>query len=102
MTQASSASSRNAEPALNGQSEHHNGEHQNGLCGEDWVDVVTRAMQLAAKDAHLVAYQTGTGVLYRRDDGAVGIFKPDPAMYEDLIPPPFEDEQILRYEPVES
>ncbi|MDE0135504.1 MAG: hypothetical protein OXM54_11750 [Acidimicrobiaceae bacterium] len=98
MTQASSASSRSAEPALNGQSE-----HRNGLFGgEDWVDVVTRAMQLAAKRAHLVAYQTGTGVLYRRDDGAVGIFKPDPAMYEDLIPPPFEDERILRYEPAES
>ena len=103
MTQASSASSRNTESALNGQSERQNGEHQSGLFGgEDWVEVITRAMQLAAKDAHLVAYQTGTGVLYRRDDGAVGIFKPDPAMYEDLIPPPFEDERILRYEPVES
>ena len=103
MTQVSSTSSRSVEPALNGQSEHHNGEHQNGLFGrEDWVDVVTKAMQLAAKRAHLVAYQTGTGVLYRRDDGAVGIFKPDPAMYEDLIPAPFEDERILRYEPVES
>ena len=98
MTQASSTSSRNTEPARSGPSE-----HQNGLFGrEDWVDVVTKAMQLAAKRAHLVAYQTGTGVLYRRDDGAVGIFKPDPAMYEDLIPPPFEDERILRYEPVES
>jgi len=103
----SSTSSRSAESVLNGQSE-----HQNGLFGdEDWVDAVTKAMQLAAKHAHLVAYQTGTGVLYRRDDGAVGIFKPDPAMYEDLIatplegermPPPFEDERILRYEPVES
>lgn len=98
MTQVSSASSRTTELARNGQ-----GEHQNGpFGGDEWLSVITEAMQLAAKDAHLVAHQTGTGVLYRRDDGAVGIFKPDPAMYEDLVPPPFEDEQILRYEPVES
>ncbi|WP_420621307.1 hypothetical protein [Candidatus Poriferisodalis sp.] len=44
--------------------------------------------------AHLVAHQTGTGVAYSRD-GQFGIYKPDPAMYEDLVPPPFEDEQIL-------
>ena len=94
LPQVPSASPRSAEPAHNGHSLGPNG----ASIDEDWLETVTRAMQLAAKHAHLVAYQTGTGVLYRRDDGAVGIFKPDPAMYEDLIPPPFEDEQILRVE----
>ena len=89
-----STPSRNAEPVRNGLRSSENGASSD----EDWVELVTYAMQLAAKQAHLVAHQTGTGVLYRRDDGAVGVFKPDPAMYEDLIPPPFEDEQILRVE----
>lgn len=89
-----STPSRNAEPARNGLKSSGNGASHD----DDWLELVTHAMQLAAKQAHLVAYQTGTGVLYRRDDGAVGVFKPDPAMYEDLIPPPFEDEQILRVE----
>ncbi len=89
-----SAPSRSTEPARNGLRSSDNG--TNG--DEDWVELVTHAMQLAAKRAHLVAHQTGTGVLYRRADGAVGVFKPDPAMYEELIPPPFEDEQILRVE----
>lgn len=85
---------RGAEPARNGLRSSDNGASSD----EDWVELVTYAMELAAKQAHLVAYQAGTGVLYRRDDGAAGVFKPDPAMYEDLIPPPFEDEQILRVE----
>ena len=85
---------RGTEPARNGLRSSDNGASHD----DDWVELVTYAMQLAAKRAHLVAYQTGTGVLYRRDDGAVGVFKPDPAMYQDLIPPPFEDEQILRVE----
>lgn len=89
-----SAPPRSTEPARNGLRSSENGASSD----EDWVELVTHAMQLAAKQAHLVAYQTGTGVLYRRADGAVGVFKPDPAMYEDLIPPPFEDEQILRVE----
>ncbi len=93
-----SAPPRSTEPAPNGLRTGQNGASD----GEDFVELVTRAMQLAAKRAHLVAHQTGTGVLYRRRDGAVGVFKPDPAMYEDLIPPPFEDEQILRMESVES
>ena len=92
------ASPHGSEPARNGHSPDRNGV---GI-DEDWLQTVARAMQLAAKHAHLVAYQTGTGVQYRRADGAVGIFKPDPAMYEDLIPPPFEDEKILRFEPVVS
>ena len=48
------------------------------------------ALARAAKHAHLVAYQTGTGVVERRN-GKMGVYPPDPAMYEDLIPPPFED-----------
>lgn len=91
----SSAPLRSTESTRNGQQSGQNGASD----GEDFVELVTRAMQLAAKRAHLVAHQTGTGVLYRREDGAVGVFKPDPAMYEDLIPPPFEDEHILRVEP---
>ena len=106
MAPASSASPHSAEPARNGQT---NG-RSNGPILEwggtppdgEWLKDITRSMHRAAKRAHLIAYQTGTGVLYRREDGAVGIFKPDPAMYEDLIPPPFEDEVILRYDPVES
>ena len=46
------------------------------------------ALTRAAKQAHLIAYQTGTGVVTRRN-GKSGVFAPDPAMYEDLIPPPF-------------
>ena len=98
MPQSSPAPSHNPEPARNGLSQGSNGAGH----GKDWLDDVILATHLAAKRAHLVAYQTGTGVLYRREDGAVGIFKPDPAMYEDLIPPHFEDEQIWRYESVES
>ena len=69
---------------------------------DEELDLIIYASHLAAKDAHLLAYQKGTGVLYRREDGAVGIFKPDPRMYEDLIPPPFEDERILHYDPIPS
>lgn len=100
MPQVHATPTRGTEPAHNG---HRLGPARNGSSiDEDWLAGVTRAMQLAAKQAHLVAYQTGTGVLYRREDGAVGIFKPDPAMYEDLIPPPFEDEIVLRYEAIDS
>ncbi|WP_423920635.1 hypothetical protein [Candidatus Poriferisodalis sp.] len=62
--------------------------------GDEFVASVARSLVQAAKQAHLVAHQTGTGVAYSRD-GQFGIYKPDPAMYEDLVPPPFEDEQIL-------
>ena len=70
------------------------GTSSTSLGGEDWVQGVLDALTRAAKDAHLKAYQTGTGVAYRRN-GKFGVYKPDPAMYEDLIPPPFEDEYEL-------
>ena len=60
------------------------------LYGEDWHEDVLEALGMAAKDAHLKAYQTGTGVVYRRN-GKMGVYPPDPDMYEDLIPDPFED-----------
>lgn len=60
------------------------------LGGENWVQGVLDALTRAAKQAHLKAYQTGTGVAYRRN-GKFGVYAPDPAMYEDLIPPPFEE-----------
>ena len=59
------------------------------LRGEEFSEAVMRSLILAAKDAHLVAYQTGTGVVTRRN-GKVVVVAPDPAMYEDLIPPPFQ------------
>ncbi|WP_419553232.1 hypothetical protein [Candidatus Poriferisodalis sp.] len=70
----------------------------NGLpSGDEFIASVTRSLIRAAKQAHLIAYQTGTGVAYSRD-GVFGVYKPDPAMYEDLIPPPFEDERVLHVE----
>ncbi len=61
------------------------------LGGEDWVQGVLNALTRAAKQAHLKAYQTGTGVAYRRN-GKFGVYAPDPEMYEDLIPPPFVEQ----------
>ena len=58
---------------------------------EAWLDDVLQAMTRAAKQAHLRAYQTGTGVVYRRN-GKFGVYAPDPEMYEDLIPPPFVEQ----------
>ncbi len=60
------------------------------LHGEEWHEDVLEALRMAAKDAHLKAYQTGTGVVYRRN-GKMGVYPPDPDMYEELIPAPFED-----------
>ena len=57
---------------------------------EEWLQGVHNALTRAAKQAHLIAYQTGTGVVTRRN-GKVGVYAPDPAMYEDLIPAPFEE-----------
>jgi len=51
---------------------------------------VMRSLILAAKDAHLVADQTGTGVVTRRN-GKVAVVAPDRARYEDLFPPPFRE-----------
>ena len=58
---------------------------------EEWLDEVLHAMTMSAKQAHLKAYQTGTGVAYRRN-GKFGVYAPDPKMFEDLIPPPFEEQ----------
>lgn len=64
------------------------------LGGEHWVQGVTDALTRAAKQAHLIAYQTGTGVVEQRN-GKMGVYPPDPEMYEDLIPPPFVDSYEL-------
>ena len=65
------------------------GEHPPILRGEELTESILRSLRLAAKQAHLVAYQTGTGVVTRRN-GKMAVVPPDPAMYEDLIPPPFQ------------
>lgn len=65
------------------------GNHPPVLSGEELAASVLRSLRLAVKDAHLLAYQTGTGVVTRRN-GKVVLVPPDPAMYEDLIPPPFQ------------
>lgn len=59
--------------------------------GSRWEDGVFDALKRAAKQAHLIAYQTGSGVAYCRD-GKWGVYAPDPEMYEDLIPPPFVEQ----------
>ena len=56
--------------------------------GEQWHRGVLDALTRAAKQARLIAYQKGTGVVTRRD-GKLVVVAPDPAMYKDLIPPPF-------------
>ena len=61
------------------------------LNDDEWHEGVLAALRMAAKDAHLKAYQTGTGVAYRRN-GKFGVYAPDPDMYEDLIPPPFVEQ----------
>lgn len=60
------------------------------LRGDELSQAIMRSLLLAAKDAHLIAYQTGTGVVTRRN-GEPAVIAPDPAMYEDLIPPPFQE-----------
>ncbi len=62
-----------------------------GIGGEHWDEGVTDALRRAAKQAHLIAYQTGTGVVEQRN-GKTGVYAPDPEMYEDLIPPPFVEQ----------
>ena len=64
-------------------------DHPPVLRGEELTESILRSLRLAAKDAHLLAYQTGTGVVTRRN-GKVAVVPPDPAMYEDLIPPPLK------------
>ena len=53
------------------------------------TESILRSLRMAAKHAHLVAYQTGTGMVTRHN-GKVTVVPPDPAIYEDLIPPPFQ------------
>ena len=65
------------------------GDHPPILRGEELTESILRSLKLAAKQAHLVAYQTGTGVVTRRN-GKMAVVPPDPAMYEDLIPPPYQ------------
>ncbi len=64
-------------------------EHPPVLTGEELTESILRSLRMAAKQAHLLAYQTGTGIVTRRN-GKVVVVPPDPAMYEDLIPPPFQ------------
>ena len=45
---------------------------------------VTAALIRAAKRAHLIAHQAGTGVVVMRD-GKVMEIEPDPEMYGDLL-----------------
>lgn len=66
-----------------------NGQHGSSR-DDEWLEDVLEALRMAAKDAHLKAYQTGTGVVYRRN-GKMGVYPPDPDMYKDLIPAQFED-----------
>lgn len=60
---------------------------------DDWLEEVLEALRQAGKQAHLEAYLTGTGVVVHRD-GATRIIAPDPAMYEDLIPPPYVEKPL--------
>lgn len=61
--------------------------------GPEFTASVERSLIRAAKQAHLIAYQNGTGVVYTRD-GVWGVYKPDPDMYEDLLPPDFDRSQV--------
>ena len=47
------------------------------------MQAVLAALMRAARRAHLIAHQTGTGVIVMRDGEVVEI-EPDPAMYEGL------------------
>ncbi len=68
-----------------------NGERM--FSGEQFRADVQRALVLAAKDAHLEAYLAGQGVAYDRD-GVFGIYRPEPEMYEDLLPPDFDRSSV--------
>ena len=48
------------------------------------VEDVTAALIRAARRAHLIAHQTGTGVVVMRDGKVVEI-EPDPGMYGALL-----------------
>ncbi len=73
-----------------------NGASANGrlrFSGPEFTASVERSLIRAAKQAHLESYLAGVGVAYDRD-GVFGIYKPDPALYEDLLPPDFDRSQI--------
>lgn len=73
-----------------------NGVSSNGerlFSGPGFTASVERSLIRAAKQAHLESYLAGTGVAYDRD-GVWGIYKPDPAMYEDLLPPDFDRSSV--------
>ena len=53
-----------------------------------WRRGVRGALSLAAQHAHLEAHWAGTAVVTRRR-GEAALVAADPAMYGDLIPPPF-------------
>ena len=50
---------------------------------------VTAALMRAARRAHLIAHQTGTGVIVMQDGKVVEI-EPDPEMYEEAGSEKFE------------
>ena len=50
----------------------------------DDTEGVTAALMRAARCAHLIAHQTGTGVVVMRDGKVVEI-EPDPEMYGELL-----------------
>ncbi len=50
----------------------------------DDTEGVTAALMRAARRAHLIAHQTGTGVVVMRDGKVVEI-GPDPEMYRELL-----------------
>lgn len=68
-----------------------NGERM--FSGPGFVASVERSLIRAAKQAHLIAYQHGTGVVSTRN-GVPGVYRPNPAMYEDLIPPDFDRSSV--------
>lgn len=73
-----------------------NGVNANGrlrFSGPEFTASVERSLIRAAKQAHLDSYLAGVGVAYERD-GVFGIYKPNPALYEDLLPPDFDRSQV--------
>jgi len=61
--------------------------------GPGFIARVEQSLIRAAKQAHLESYLAGTGVVTTRD-GLWGIYRPDPAMYEELLPPDFDRSQV--------
>lgn len=51
---------------------------------------IMESLQRSVKRAHLQAYLTGTGVVTRRN-GKIVTVAPDPELYEQLIPPLYQE-----------